>query len=324
MFSSPLLFSAACLIWGSTFWAITLQLGHVAPAVSIIYRFGLAATVLFGWCVARGDKLSMPWKVQRWMMAQGLATFAISYLCTYTSEEHLVSALVAVLFALMVIWTPICSRIMFGTPLTWRTWGAAAVAIVGVTMLFYDSIHASWKDIVAGGAGQFLLGLALALTATIAGTVGNMMVVKVREQSSNVLLTMAWAMLWGTLFVTAFALATGVPFALPASASYWGGLVYLSLAGSVIAFAAYFTLIHRWGAQKAVYIGVVTPVISVLLSIQLENYRPGPVEWLGMILCLSSVAWVLKSPAPAVQKLPSEKLDHTPIHEPDHTSSRTA
>jgi drug/metabolite transporter (DMT)-like permease len=159
---------------------------------------------------------------------------------------------------------------------------------------------------------------------TVPAMVGNMMVVKVREQSSNVLLTMAWAMLWGTLFVTAFALATGVPFALPASASYWGGLVYLSLAGSVIAFAAYFTLIHRWGAQKAVYIGVVTPVISVLLSIQLENYRPGPVEWLGMILCLSSVAWVLKSPAPAVQKLPSEKLDHTPIHEPDHTSSRTA
>jgi drug/metabolite transporter (DMT)-like permease len=321
MFSSPVLFSAACLIWGSTFWAITLQLGHVAPAVSIIYRFGLAAATLFAWCLVRGDKLVLPWKVQRWMMAQGFATFAVSYLCTYTSEEHLISALVAVLFALMVIWTPICSRIMFGTALTWRTWGAAAVAIIGVTMLFYDSIHAAWKDIVAGGAGHFLLGLALALTATIAGTIGNMMVVKVREQSSNVLLTMAWAMLWGTLFVTAFALATGVHFALPASTSYWGGLVYLSLFGSVIAFAAYFTLIHRWGAQKAVYIGVVTPVISVLMSIQLESYRPGAVEWLGMVLCLSSVAWVLKSPAPAVKK-PS--TDPTPIHEPDHTSSRTA
>lgn len=321
MFSSPILFSAACLIWGSTFWAITLQLGHVAPAVSIIYRFGLAAATLFAWCLVRGDKLILPWKVQRWMMAQGLATFAVSYLCTYTSEEHLISAMVAVLFALMVIWTPLCSRIMFGTVLTWRTWSAAAVAILGVTMLFYDSIHASWKDIVAGGAGHFLLGLGLALTATIAGTVGNMMVVKVRAHSANVLLTMAWAMLWGTLFVTAFALITGVHFTLPASGSYWGGLLYLSLFGSVIAFAAYFTLIHRWGAQKAVYIGVVTPVISVLMSIQLESYRPGLIEWLGMVLCLSSVAWILKSPAPAVKK---PLTDPTPIHEPDHTSSRTA
>ena len=66
----------------------------------------------------------------------------------------------------------------------------------------------------------------------------------------------------------------------------------------MIAFNAYFTLINRIGSQKAVYIGVVTPVISVLLSIQLEHYRPGPVEFLGMLLCLSSVAWALRAPAP--------------------------
>jgi hypothetical protein len=33
--SSPLLFTIASLIWGSTFWAITLQLGEVPPAVSV-------------------------------------------------------------------------------------------------------------------------------------------------------------------------------------------------------------------------------------------------------------------------------------------------
>lgn len=307
MFSSPVLFSVACLIWGSTFWAITLQLGQVAPAVSVAYRFGLASAVLFAWCIARGDKLLLPWKAQRWMMAQGLATFSLGYVCTYASEEYLVSALVAVLFALMVIWTPILSRIMYGTPLTWRTWCAAAVAIGGVTMLFYDSIHSSWNDILTGGSGHFLLGLGLALTATVASTVGNMMVVKVRQFSSNVLLTMAWTMLWGTLFVTTFSLAKGYAFTVPHATSYWGGLLYLSLFGSVIAFAAYFTLIHRWGAQKAVYIGVVTPVISVLLSIRLENYRPGPIEWLGMVLCLSSVAWALKSPTPAAKTPPLEK-----------------
>lgn len=80
---------------------------------------------------------------------------------------------------------------------------------------------------------------------------------------------------------------------------YWMGLFHLSIFGSVIAFMAYFTLIDRIGSQKAVYIGVVTPVISVLLSIRLEGYQPAPIEWLGMILCLSSVAWALHTPAPA-------------------------
>jgi drug/metabolite transporter (DMT)-like permease len=78
----------------------------------------------------------------------------------------------------------------------------------------------------------------------------------------------------------------------------------------VIAFGAYFTLIHRIGSQKAVYIGVVTPVISVLLSIQLEHYRPGAMEWFGMVLCLSSVVWALKAPASSAKAVKTVPLEN--------------
>jgi drug/metabolite transporter (DMT)-like permease len=296
--SSPVLFAIACLIWGSTFWAITLQLGDVPPAVSVVYRFALAAAVLFAWCKLRGDSLRLPWRAQRWTIVQGCATFGVSYICTYTSEQYLVSALVAVLFALMVFWNPILNRMILGTPLSSRTWLAGTVSVVGVILLFWQSIGRAVREILLGGEGHFLLGLVLALVATVASTVGNVLVVKVREQEPNVLLTMAWAMLWGTLLVALWTVATGQPFVLPTTARYWGGLLYLSLFGSVIAFACYFTLIDRIGSGKAVYIGVVTPVISVLLSMRLENFRPGAIECLGMLLCLASVAWALRAPAP--------------------------
>lgn len=309
--SSPLLFVIASLIWGSTFWAITLQLGEVAPSVSVVYRFGLASAVLFAWCLARGDKLRLPWPAMRWVIVQGFFSFALSYVCTYNAERFLVSALVAVLFALMVFWNPICSRIAFGTPITWRTWAAGMVAISGVTMLFYHSIAAAWQEIVGGGTGHFLLGLALALTATMASSAGNVVVIKVREHSSNLILTMAWSMLCGTLMVAAWALATGEQFTFPSSSRYWAGMLYLSLFGSVIAFAAYFTLINRIGSQKAVYIGVVTPVISVLMSIQLEDYRPGLLEFTGMAVCLASVAWAVRTPSPT----PKEALNLTTLPE---------
>ncbi|MGB9988110.1 DMT family transporter [Pseudoduganella rhizocola] len=296
---SPLLFITACLIWGSTFWAITLQLGEVAPSVSVVYRFALSSAVLFAWCWLRGDKLRLPWKAQRWTILQGCASFGVSYICTYSSEQYLVSALVGVLFALMVFWIPLMSRVAFGTPLTWRTWAGGGVAVSGVILLFYQSISIALHDISLGGEGHFLLGLMLALTATIASSLGNVLVVKVREHAPNVLLTMAWGMLWGTLLVTAWVFASGQSFALPTAPRYWAGLLYLALFGSVIAFACYFTLIDRIGGQKAVYIGVVTPVISVLLSIRLENFRPGLVECLGMVLCLASVAWALRAPTEA-------------------------
>lgn len=296
---SPFLFLLASLIWGSTFWAITLQLGQVPPAVSVVYRFALASAALFAFCRLRGDRLHLPWKAQRWLMVQGFLTFGLSYVCTYNAEQYLVSALVAVLFALMVFWTPICARIMFGTPIGWRVWAAGSVAVAGVALLFSRSIGAALHDILAGGQGHFLLGLVLAVGATIASSAGNVVVGKVRAESNNVFLTTAWSMAWGTALVLALVLATGQPLVLPAAPTYWMGLVYLSLFGSVIAFIAYFTLINRIGPQKAVYVGVTSPVISVLLSIRLEHYRPGPLEFLGMLLCLASVVWAVRGPAAA-------------------------
>jgi drug/metabolite transporter (DMT)-like permease len=308
---SPLLFLLASLIWGSTFWAITLQLGAVPPAVSVVYRFALAAATLFGFCLVRGDRLLLPWRTQRWLMVQGFLTFGLSYICTYSAEQYLVSAFVAVLFALMVFWTPLCARLLFGTPIGWRVWAAGSVAVAGVILLFSRSIYAAVADINAGGKGHFLLGLALAVTATLASSAGNVVVSKVRAESANVFLTTAWSMAWGTLLVLVIVLLTGQPLVLPAAPAYWMGLIYLSIFGSVIAFIAYFTLINRIGAQRAVYVGVTSPVISVLVSIRLEHFQPGLLEWLGMAMSLASVVWAVRAPSAAAvvaSPLPTAKL----------------
>ena len=42
-----LLYATVVLIWGSTWFAIEFQLGIVAPEVSLVYRYGLAAMLLF-------------------------------------------------------------------------------------------------------------------------------------------------------------------------------------------------------------------------------------------------------------------------------------
>lgn len=294
---SSILFVAACLIWGSTFFAITLQLGDVPPSVSVVYRFALASAALFLCCAVRGDRLRLPWRAQRWMILQGFLTFGLSYVCTYNAERFVVSALVAVMFALMVFFTPICARIGFGRPIPARTWSAGSAAVAGVTLLFYHAIAAALHERSNGGSGAFLAGVVLATVASVASSAGSVVVGKVREEAANLPLTMAWSMLWGTLMVAAYTLLTGQSFVLPHTPRYLAGLVYLAMFGSVIAFYAYFTLIERIGSQKAVYIGVVTPVISVLLSIKLEHYRPGALEWAGMTLCLGSVAWALRAPA---------------------------
>jgi drug/metabolite transporter (DMT)-like permease len=308
------LFSIASLIWGSTFFAITLELGEVPPAVSVVYRFALASLALFAFCLLRGDKLRLPWRAQRWLLLQGFFTFCVSYVCTYNAEQYVVSALVAVLFALMVFWTPILSRLAFGTPIPRRTWSAGAAAIGGVTLLFWHAIGNALREMHAGGQGHFIFGLLIGIVASIASAAGSIVVGKVREETNNLMLSTGWSMFWGTCMVAVWCLATGQPFIIPRTASYVLGLLHLSIFGSVVAFICYFTLINRIGSSKAVYIGVITPVISVLLSIKLEHYRPGPAEWLGMAVCLGSVAWALRAPAvkPAAPVNLNDAIETTP------------
>jgi drug/metabolite transporter (DMT)-like permease len=196
----------------------------------------------------------------------------------------------------MVFWTPLLSRFVFGTAIPRKTWTAGVGAIAGVTLLFWHSIQGALHDLNQGGQGHFLLGLGLGICASIASAAGSIVVGKVREKSSNLILTTGWSMFWGTCMVALWCVASGQQFILPHTTPYVLGLLHLAIFGSVVAFICYFTLINRIGSAKTVYIGVITPVLSVLMSIKLEHYRPGPIEWLGMAVCLGSVAWALYTP----------------------------
>ncbi len=293
--STPLLFIATVLIWGSTFLVITFQLGEVAPAVSVVYRFGMGTLILFCWALWRGQKLWVGWRRQPLLIMQGVLNFGLSYLCTYKAEGYLVSALVAVLFALMVFWNALGARLFFGSRITWHTVCAAALSIAGVALLFSHSLHGALQPKPGSSSAGFLLGLLLAIGATLSASAGNMIAVQVgRVHQNSVLVTTAWAMFWGMLSVAAWALASGQTWSLPSQPVYWLSMLYLALFGSVIAFTAYFTLINRIGPGKAAYTGVLTPVVSVLLSMQFEGYQPGAVGLFGMGLCLAGVLWAVR------------------------------
>lgn len=66
------IFAACVLIWGTTWQAITFELGTVAPEVCLSHRFLLAALVIVAWCRLRGLSLRLG-------RAEHLALVAIGY-----------------------------------------------------------------------------------------------------------------------------------------------------------------------------------------------------------------------------------------------------
>jgi drug/metabolite transporter (DMT)-like permease len=94
--------------------------------------------------------------------------------------------------------------------------------------------------------------------------------------------------------VAAWALVTGVPWTFSATPSYMLSLAYLALFGSVVAFVSYLTLAGDIGADRAGYVGVVTPVVALGLSTVLEGYRWSVPAVAGAILCLLGNLLILK------------------------------
>ena len=274
------LFAISTAIWGSTWLVITFQLGVVAPEVSVAYRFALASAMVFAWCRVRRVPLRYPLREHLWFSGLGVCAFGLNYVLVYRAESLVTSGLVAMVFALIVFLNPALARVAFGTPVTVRLAAGATLGVVGTALLFRRE---------AGGASPATLGVVLSVASMLVAVLGNLIAQRNERAGVPTLAGLAWGMLYGAAAVAAWALATGVPWRIELTAAYLASLVYLALFGSVIAFAAYFTLLGRVGPGPSAYVAVVCPVIALVLSAAFEGYRWSVEGATGVVLIVAGM-----------------------------------
>ena len=278
------------VIWGTTWYAITLQLGAVAPLASIVWRFGLASVLLFLVCLITRQTLRLTRAQHLAALAQGFFAFTISYSFTYASSAHVASAIVAVTFAALTFINLVLFRLAAGQKAAAVSWGGAILGLVGVAVLSGGEV------LSAGFDGRAALGVGLALIATTASAFGNFFAWKGQHLGSAAIPSTAWAMAYGTGLLVLYGLITGVEFTIDPGFTYIGSLLYLSVFGSVIAFGLYFTIARSIGYAMASYISALTPPIAMLVSVLFEGARFGWPALAGLVLVLSGQALLIRAP----------------------------
>lgn len=278
------------LIWSTTWYAITFQLGVVEPVVSVLYRFGLAAAVLFGWLILTRQSLKLTRAQHLMVAAQGVFVFAMQYPLVYIAEGHVVSAVVAVIFASLSFVNLIVFRLVLGLKAAPLAWAGSAAGLLGVAALSWgEAVRANWNP-------EALLGIGLTVVAVIGSAVGNLFAAKVQALEVPVVPSTAWAMGYGTLGLLLFALITGLPFAFEFTVPYVGSLVYLALFGSVAAFLTYYFLARRTGYSFASYISALTPPLAMGISFAFEGARWGWEALVGLLLVVLGQYLLIRSP----------------------------
>ena len=273
------LYAVTVAIWGSTWLAITFQLGVVPPSVSVVWRFALAALILLTYATWNRLPLRFRPRDHFWMALQGLFLFGINYIFTYLSEQYLVSGLVAVTFSLMVFFNIVGMRIFFGRPINPMGILAAMLGVMGVGLVFWPELSQF------SPSGNELFGVVFALLATAVASLGSM--VATHNQRMPVVQVNGLAMMYGAGFVALYAAASGDRFAFDWSFPYVASLLYLALFGSVLAFGAYLTLMKRIGADRAGYASVAVPIVALVLSTLFEDIHWQGAMVLGVGLCLA-------------------------------------
>ena len=278
------------VIWGTTWYAITWQLGTVDPAASLTWRFGLAAIILMVGCAVTGRSLRLNRARHLAAVGQGAFVFAISYSFTYAAEENVTSAIVAVVFATLAFLNLVLFRIVVGQKAARAAWIGAALGILGVAVLSGGEAMAEGLD---RGA---LTGIGLALLAVASSAVGNYFSWRGQQEGSAILPQTGWAMAYGTGMLALYGVMTGARFTIDPSPGYLISLLYLAVFGSVVAFVTYFAVARARGYALASYISALTPPIAMLVSTLFEGARFGWPALVGLALVLGGQVLLIRAP----------------------------
>ena len=282
------LFIACVTIWGSTWLAITFQLGKVPPEASVFYRFLLGSVVLFAFCLARRLPLRFSAKEHLWIALFGALMFCVSYIFVYYAEEHVVSGLVAVGYSASPLLGLLGMRLVFGTAMTGRLVFGSVLGIAGITLVFWPEFAKMQSD------RDTALGALYTGMAVIVSAMGAMAAHRNNEAHLPMWQTMAWGMLYGSLLALGVTLASGKPLAFEPTPAYVLSLLYLAVLGSVLAFGAYLTLLKRIGVARSGYIGVMVPIVALVISAAFEGFRWHPLTWIGIAISVAGNVLVLR------------------------------
>ena len=290
-FSNLHLFAVCVLIWGSTWLAITFQLGTVAPEVSVGYRFIIASAALFAYCGLRDLKLRFTWRQHVDLILFGASMFCISYIFVYYAETYIVSGMVAVGYSAGPLLNMLMARAMFSTPMTTRVTVGALFGIAGIVCVFW---HEFANLSVSRNAE---LGAILTMLSVVASSAGSMVATRIQRSGYSTWSSMAWGMLYGGVMALVIGITLGKPLSFEATFGYVGSLFYLAIFGSVITFACYLTLLARIGAARAAYIGVMVPIVALAVSFFFEKFAWGWLTTLGVALSLAGNIVILRGKA---------------------------
>jgi drug/metabolite transporter (DMT)-like permease len=253
-------FITVCVVWGTTYLAISVALESMPVLLVAGLRWLAAGVILSGLMLATGRGLPGP---RLWaplallgflmnMVGNGFVVFA---------QQYVASGLTAVLIATTPFWSALVERLLpNGERFSGRSLAGLALGFAGIVILV-------WPEMTNGGAGgrQFVIGVVAIQLACIGWVIGTSYA-KRHELGDNPFRSTALQMVFSGVMLLSAAAANGDWAHVSFTPRAIGAMVYLSIAGSLIAYSAYIYAIQHLPLQLVSLYAYINPMIAVALG----------------------------------------------------------
>ena len=288
-------FACIYVIWGSTYLAIRYAVETIPPLFVASFRHLIAGALLFGWCWHRGLR---PVR-QQWLasIVLGVLFFLIGHGTLHWAQQSLPSGMAALLVATEPIFVAIILMITGRSRITIPVAIGVLLGLAGLALIFGADVRT--------GRAEMLNSLVV-LIGTVSWSIG-MVYSRSARLHPDSHMAAGMSLLAGAVLLFLGGTVTGelASFHLTAvSMKSLLALAYLAIAGSLVAYSAYFWLLNRFPPTLVSTHTYVNPLVALALGWAIGGEVLPPRVVLGGVIVLAAIAWmsrVTSGEAPAVK-----------------------
>lgn len=277
------------VIWGTTFLAIRIALETLPVALLAGFRWLTAGLVLLALLPFFREQLP-PRSTWRSIALVGFLMNVLGNGLLVWAELYVPSGLAAVVAGTVPFWSVVVEAISGGERLTRGTLAGLAAGFAGILVLV-------WPELTVGGetGRMFVAGVVALQVGSIAWAIGTSYT-KRHRIGATPLASSAVQMLFSGLVLVAIGTMVGEWPRVSFTPRSFGALLYLAIAGSVVAYTAYvYTLKHLPVSTVSLY-AYVNPVIAVILGTYVASEPLSPRILIAAALVFAGIAIVRMTP----------------------------
>jgi drug/metabolite transporter (DMT)-like permease len=279
-----LAYLACAFIWGTTWFAIRvcIEPGGYPSFVAAALRFTLSSSVLaILWIIFQKRINQLDKRKLGWIALAGLLS-GLAYGGLYLAEERITGGLAAVISATGPLIAAMIALYSGTEKSSKANLFGSVIALAGIALVFHDRLQVSTAQAWAVG----ILTVVAFLNSTSNVVMKHHANTTAAVASNAVFFGSASIMLW------CLSAASGhctMPLPLPAGPT--AALLYLTIMGTLIAFACFFYLLKHVRLSTAMTLAFVTPMIALVVDAFLEKHATLSLEsYLGIAVVLVGVA----------------------------------